>query len=81
AFLVVDHPGGATRVALAFPTALRAIPIPDEPTTVAFAEGAVVLAGLVDHEVALHGAGSDDPADATRLLAADDERQWTEWLV
>lgn len=80
-FLVVDHPGGTTRLSLALPTALRAIPVPDEPTTVAFAEGAVVLAGLVDHEVGLHGAASDDPADATRLLAADDERQWTEWLV
>lgn len=76
-FLVVDHPGGTTRLALSFPTALRAIPIPDEPTTVAFAEGAVVLAGLVEHETALHG----DPADPTSVLAADDERQWTEWLV
>lgn len=76
-FLVLDHPGGTSQVELAFGFTLRAVPIPDEPTTVAFVEGPVVLAGLVDREVALHG----DAQQATDLLAPDDERQWSQWLT
>jgi len=74
-FLTFDHPGGRTRVDVAFPFALRAISIPDEPGTVAFVEGPVVLAGIVDGEVALRG----DPLAPTSLLVADDERQWSQW--
>lgn len=75
--LTVRHPGGTGRLDLTLPFALQAVPIPDEPTTVAFLEGPVVLAGLVDREVALRG----DPQDAPSLLAADDERQWSQWLT
>jgi len=74
-FLTFDHAGGRTRVEVAFPFALRAIPIPDEPATVAFVEGPVVLAGIVDGEVALHG----DAQAPISLLVADDERQWSQW--
>ncbi|TFD87060.1 hypothetical protein E3T61_14470 [Cryobacterium lactosi] len=74
--LVIAHPGVRTSVDIAFPFALRAVPIPDEPTTVAFVEGPVVLAGLVDREVSLNG----DPSSAASLLTPDNERQWTEWL-
>jgi DUF1680 family protein len=74
--LVITHPGVRTSVDIAFPFALRAVPIPDEPTTVAFVEGPVVLAGLVDREVSLTG----DVSSATSLLTPDNERQWTEWL-
>ncbi len=74
--LAIAHPGGRTSVDIAFPFALRAIPIPDEPSTVAFAEGPVVLAGLVDREVSLHG----DVSQPASLLAPDNERQWTQWL-
>ena len=74
--LVMAHPGGRTTVDIAFPFALRAVPIPDEPNTVAFVEGPVVLAGLVDREVSLTG----DPSSAASLLTPDNERQWTEWL-
>ncbi|MBN9325434.1 MAG: glycoside hydrolase family 127 protein, partial [Cellulomonas sp.] len=76
-FLTFDHTGGRTRADVAFPFELRAVPIPDEPTTVAFVEGPVVLAGLVDREVALRG----DARTPTSLLAADDERQWSQWLT
>jgi len=76
-FLHVLHDGGQSIVEIAFPFRVRAVPIPDEPTTVAFREGAVVLAGLVDRDVSLEG----DPADAAALLVADDERQWTQWLT
>jgi len=74
--LVITHPGGRTTVDIAFPLAVRAVPIPDEPTTVAFVEGPVVLAGLVDREVSLTG----DVSAAASLLTPDNERQWTEWL-
>lgn len=74
--LVITHPGVRTSVDIAFPFALRAVPIPDEPTTVAFVEGPVVLAGLVEREVSLTG----DVSSATSLLTPDNERQWTEWL-
>lgn len=74
--LVIAHPGGATSVDVAFGSEVRAVPIPDEPGTVAFVEGPVVLAGLVDREVSLRG----DASTASALLAPDNERQWTQWL-
>ncbi|PPF22145.1 hypothetical protein C5B95_03650 [Rathayibacter sp. AY1A7] len=74
--LLIEHPGGRTSVDLAFGTVIRAVPIPDEPGTVAFVEGPIVLAGLVDREIALRGRLEDAPA----LLAPDNERQWTQWL-
>ncbi|GGD36032.1 hypothetical protein GCM10010915_15810 [Microbacterium faecale] len=74
--LFLAHPGGRLSVDVSFRYALRAVPIPDEPTTVAFAEGPVVLGGLVDREVALTG----DASRAPELLARDDERHWTRWL-
>lgn len=76
-FLEVDHPGGRTEIEVAFPFAVRAVPIPDEPSTVAFVEGPVVLAGLCDREVALEG----DVADPRSMLAVDNERQWNQWLT
>lgn len=74
--LVVSHPGGQTRLDVSIPFEVRAVPIPDEPTTVAFVEGPIVLAGIVGQEVSLLG----DPATAASLLAVDDERQWSQWL-
>lgn len=73
--LILAHPGGAASVDIALPWEVRVEPIPDEPGTVAFLEGPVVLAGLVDRETALHGS----PDDAAGLLAADDERHWSQW--
>lgn len=74
--LIITHAGARTSVDIAFPSALRAVPIPDEPNTVAFIDGPVVLAGLVDREVSLNG----DASSAASLLTPDNERQWTEWL-
>ena len=73
--LVLNHPGGRSSVDVAFPFALRTVAIPDEPETVAFVEGPVVLAGLVDREVALRG----DVESAASLLRPEDERHWTQW--
>lgn len=76
-FAHVGHRGGDTVVELSLPTALRSIPIPDEPKTVAFASGPVVLAGLVDHEPSLSARGSSPES----ILVPDNERQWTQWLL
>ncbi len=58
------------------PKEIRTAPIPDEPATVAFLDGPVVLAGLCDREITLTG----DLRRAARLLAPDNERQWGTWL-
>ncbi|QTE30961.1 beta-L-arabinofuranosidase domain-containing protein [Pengzhenrongella sicca] len=76
-FLTFEHTGGRTSLEVAFGFAVHAVPIPDEPTTVAFVEGPVVLAGLVEGEVALYG----DPGAAAELLVPDNERQWSAWLT
>lgn len=73
--LLLMHGGGAARIDITLPWRLRTEPIPDEPDTVAFLEGPVVLAGLVDRETALHG----EPQTATALLTPDDERHWSQW--
>ncbi len=76
-WLVVDHPGGVSRIDLAFGTRLVTVPIPDDPATVAFMEGPVVLAGLADREIALAGS-AERPAD---ILSPDDERHWSQWRI
>ena len=63
-------------VRIELPTALAACPLPDEPATVAFLDGPVVLAGLCDAERALYG----DPQDPCSILAPDNEREWSAWL-
>lgn len=70
-----QHSGAHSVVEIAFPLRLRSAPIPDEPGTVAFLEGATVLAGMVDREVTLRGS-ADDPDG---MLAPDDERHWSQW--
>ncbi|GHF05297.1 beta-L-arabinofuranosidase domain-containing protein [Pseudolysinimonas yzui] len=76
-FLEIDVDAGTTVIELTLPSRLAVVPIPDEPSTVAFLDGPVVLAGLVDHEVALTGTL---PERASELLVPDNERQWGEWL-
>ncbi|WP_166997346.1 beta-L-arabinofuranosidase domain-containing protein [Paramicrobacterium fandaimingii] len=75
-FATLSHPSGRTRVRVSLPCSLQSEPIPDEPETVAFVHGPVVLAGLTDRELRLHG----DPNDPTTILAPDNERQWAQWL-
>lgn len=73
--LEVAHTGTRTVVELTLPHRVRAEPIPDEPATVAFVEGPIVLAGLCDGETTLVG----DPARPESMLAPDDERHWARW--
>jgi len=50
-------------------------PLPDEPETVAFMDGPVVLAGLCDEERTLYG----DRERPETMLVPDDEREWGTW--
>jgi DUF1680 family protein len=67
---------GTTRVELTLPTKLHAEPIPDEPSTVAFLDGPIVLAGVIESEFSLF-AGAER---AEAVLVPDNERQWSQWL-
>jgi len=63
------------RVKIVLPKRLACCPLPDQPDTVAFIDGPVVLAGLCDEERPLYG----DPSRPEALLAPDNEREWHLW--
>jgi len=63
-------------VIIELPKSLRTQSLPDEPGTVAFLDGPVVLAGLTDQEIRLVG----DPAKPETILVPDNERAWSNWL-
>jgi DUF1680 family protein len=62
-------------VRVELPRALSACPLPDEPGTVAFMDGPVVLAGLCDEERTLYG----DKDRPETILTPDNEREWWFW--
>ncbi|MCU0521926.1 MAG: glycoside hydrolase family 127 protein [Anaerolineae bacterium] len=62
-------------VAIVLPKALTTCPLPDEPSAIAFMDGPVVLAGLVDGARTLCG----DWHDPASLLKPENEREWTVW--
>jgi len=65
-----------TTIRMALPRRLRTHEIPDEPGTVAFLDGPVVLAGLCDEERTLRG----DSSRPETILVPDNERDWGVWL-
>ena len=75
-FALIRRTWSEDTVILDLPKALSTAPIPDEPETVAFLDGPVLLAGLCAQEVTLLG-DRDNPAS---LLAPDNEREWGNWL-
>ncbi|MGP3972237.1 beta-L-arabinofuranosidase domain-containing protein [Streptomyces sp. 6N223] len=75
-FVELRHAGGRTEFEITLPARLWTDPVPDEPGTVAFLHGPVVLAGLTDVESRLVG-DVDEPAT---ILSPDNERQWAQWL-
>ena len=62
-------------VRVEFPKALETCPLPDEPYTVAFMDGPVVLAGLCGEERTLYG----DKDRPETILTPDNEREWWFW--
>ena len=63
------------KVRLVMPKGLTASPLPDQPETVAFLDGPVVLAGLCDEERTLHG----DASRPESFIVPDNEREWIFW--
>jgi len=63
------------RVHVALPKGLVAEALPDRSDTVAFLDGPIVLAGLVDEERGLIG----DASRPSSLLVPDNEREWASW--
>ena len=76
-FLAIKRKWSNAKVHVELPKSLAACPLPDDPSTVAFMDGPVVLAGLCEQERVLAG----DAAAPLKILAADSERQWTSWLT
>jgi DUF1680 family protein len=64
-------------VELDLPRAVTACALDDEPGTVAFMDGPVVLAGLCDEERTLVGEVGDPPT----LLVRANEREWGRWQM
>ncbi len=58
-----------------FPKALSTCPLPDEPDSVAFMDGPVLLAGLCGEERILYG----DKDRPETILTPDNEREWWFW--
>ncbi len=63
-------------IRLELPKSVTCCSIPDEPDTVAFMDGPVVLAGLCSEERLLVG----DKDNASSFLVPDNEREWSRWL-
>jgi len=62
-------------VRVELPKGLRTSALPDEPGTVAFLDGPIVLAGLCEEARALVG----NPEQPDAILAPDNEREWELW--
>lgn len=76
-FLVLRRRWDKDLLRLELPKRVSVSPIPDEPRTVAFMDGPVVLAGLCGTESTLTWEGRGGPES---LLVPDNERQWGTWL-
>lgn len=63
------------KIHIYFPKKLYAYPLPDEPNTVAFMDGPVLLAGLTKKEKTLYG----DKDNLETILRTDNEREWGSW--
>ncbi|MEN9938938.1 MAG: hypothetical protein RLZZ387_5517 [Chloroflexota bacterium] len=72
--LALRRTWGEDHLRLTLPRRLASVPLPDDPSRVAFVDGPIALAGLCDDERTLYADG--DPAS---LLAPDNEREWTMW--
>jgi DUF1680 family protein len=66
---------GNDKLRVILPKRLTTVALPDAPEMVAFMDGPVVLAGLLDEERTLYG----DASQPQTMLAPDNEREWTVW--
>lgn len=74
-FAILEREWQNDVIEVVLPKKLTAYPLPDEPDTVAFLDGPVVLAGLVGEERLLYG----DVEHPETMLRPYHEREWTTW--
>jgi DUF1680 family protein len=74
-YLSIRRKWSKDTIRLELPKALTACPLPGSEDLVAFMDGPVVLAGLIDEQRTLVG----DAADPETILHADKEREWGNW--
>lgn len=80
-FQELDRMWTTNRIHLELPTALTAVSLPDQPGTVAFMDGPVVLAGLVDERRTLIG-DIGDPASMLEPVAEFELGVWRRsWMT
>ncbi len=74
--IVIKRKWSNDSIMIEFPKKISSVTLPDLPDTVAFMDGPIVLAGLIDREVRLYG----DVDKPDTILIADNEREWGGWL-
>lgn len=75
-YAVVEREWLNDTIEILLPKGITCWPLADKKDTVAFLDGPVLLAGLVEEERTLYG----DISDPGTLIAPHDERHWVEWL-
>lgn len=75
-FIEIPGPWQDSLIELQLPKRPRLVPIPDEPSTVAFVDGPVVLAAEAAEEMTL----ASDGGSIAALLRPDNEREWGSWM-
>ena len=74
-YIVLDRVWSRDTVQVRLPKKITCWPLPDEPDTVAFLDGPVVLAGLVPEERLLTG----DIGHPESMISPCHEREWSNW--
>lgn len=75
-YIVLEGAWKDQLIEVVLPKAITAYPLPDSPDTVAFLDGPVALAGLVEEERTLYYKTVPE-----EILVPYDERRWTQWLT
>ena len=76
-FCTVKRVWDKDTVSIELPKGLTVCPLPDDPETVAFMEGPIVLAGLCEEDRVLYG----DVQHPETILVPDNERRWSSWII
>ena len=74
-FVILRRVWKENEVVVTLPRKVTVWPLPDQPDTVAFLDGPVALAGLVEEERTLFYEKTPE-----EILTPYDERRWAEWL-